>query len=295
MSQAFDRSLEDIGNILQFGHVNVEVPDQLMAQAYYVATLGLTRDPYSQTGLTNMWINVGASQFHLPTGDAMLLGGHVGVVMPDRAALLQRLAAAAPMFSGTRFSYTERADYLETTSPWGNRTRFYEPQEAHDPMWLGIAYVEFEVPVGTADGIGRFYDQIFLAPVTLSEELGARVARVQAGQAQQLVFRETAGELPPYDGHHIQIYIGQFAAPYRRLQELDLITQESSRYQYRFKDIKDPSSGKLLYTVEHEVRSMTHPQFMRPLVNRNPALGMLDHFRGASPEAWSGPPRRQPG
>jgi hypothetical protein len=30
--------------------------------------------------------------------------------------------------------------------------------------------------------------------------------------------------------------------------------------------------GKRLFTVEHEVRSATHPMFMRPLVNRNPAL-----------------------
>jgi hypothetical protein len=27
--------------------------------------------------------------------------------------------------------------------------------------------------------------------------------------------------------------------------------------------------GKRLFTVEHEVRSATHPMFMRPIVNRN--------------------------
>ena len=32
--------------------------------------LGLTRDPYLMTGVGNMWINVGRSQFHLPTGKA---------------------------------------------------------------------------------------------------------------------------------------------------------------------------------------------------------------------------------
>ena len=33
----------------------------------------------------------------------------------------------------------------------------------------------------------------------------------------------------------------------------------------------DPDSGKLLYEIEHEVRSFTHPMYARPLVNRNPA------------------------
>jgi hypothetical protein len=33
----------------------------------------------------------------------------------------------------------------------------------------------------------------------------------------------------------------------------------------------DPQTGKHLFTLEHEVRSLTHPLFGRPLVNRNPA------------------------
>ena len=39
-----------------------------------------------------------------------------------------------------------------------------------------------------------------------------------------------------------------------------------------FTDLVDLDCGKILFTVEHEVRSATHPMFMRPLVNRNPAL-----------------------
>jgi len=33
-------------------------------------------------------------------------------------------------------------------------------------------------------------------------------------------------------------------------------------------DIIDPSSGKKLFQIEHEVRSMKHLLFRRPLVNR---------------------------
>ena len=42
----FDRTAEDLGNIVELGHVNVTVPDQTKATAYYLMGLGLTRDPY---------------------------------------------------------------------------------------------------------------------------------------------------------------------------------------------------------------------------------------------------------
>jgi hypothetical protein len=35
---------------------------------FYVTGLGLTRDPYLMVADSNMWINAGRSQFHLPTG-----------------------------------------------------------------------------------------------------------------------------------------------------------------------------------------------------------------------------------
>ena len=41
----FDRSAEDLGNIVELGHVNVTVPDQTKATAFYLMGLGLTRDP----------------------------------------------------------------------------------------------------------------------------------------------------------------------------------------------------------------------------------------------------------
>ena len=63
----FDRTVEDLGNIVELGHVNVTVPDQSKAIAFYLMGLGLTRDPYLMAGLENMWVNVGRGQFHLPT------------------------------------------------------------------------------------------------------------------------------------------------------------------------------------------------------------------------------------
>jgi hypothetical protein len=44
----YDRTIEDLGSIVELGHVNVTVPDQTPATLFYIAGLGLTRDPYHQ-------------------------------------------------------------------------------------------------------------------------------------------------------------------------------------------------------------------------------------------------------
>jgi hypothetical protein len=102
------------------------------------------------------------------------------------------------------------------------------------------------------------------------------VARVKVGKDQYLQFRETGAPQPEFDGHHVQIYITNFSGPYRKLLERDLVSQEDNQYQYRFRDIIDLASGRPLFRVEHEVRSATHPMYMRPLVNRNPGRNQSD-------------------
>ena len=62
----YDRRQQDVGNILMLEHVNVRVPDQRLATAFYIQGLGFTRDPYIMVGIENMWINMGQTQFHLP-------------------------------------------------------------------------------------------------------------------------------------------------------------------------------------------------------------------------------------
>ena len=64
-------------------------------RTYYVTGLGLTRDPFLNTGAGNMWINAGMSQFHLPMGTPDMLRGVIGLVVPDREALLEPADACA--------------------------------------------------------------------------------------------------------------------------------------------------------------------------------------------------------
>jgi len=287
MEQPYDREAEDLGNVVALEHVNVRIPDQRIATIFYVSGMGFTRDPYLMTGIDNMWINIGRSQFHMPTGGPQVVRGHVGLVVPGREALLKRLAGVRRDLEGTRFSFTEHNAYVEVTSPWGNVLRCYEPDLRFGRITLGMPYVEFDVPTGTASGIARFYREILATPAEVAEDKEGRFARASVGHNQKFLYRETDRPLPAYDGHHIQLYLADFSGPHRKLRERGLVFEESDQWQYRFKDFVDLDSGKLLYTIEHEIRSMTHPLYARPLVNRNPAQSNRRFAPGHETWRWS--------
>ena len=109
-------------------------------------------------------------------------------------------------------------------------------------------------------------------------------------KSQWLEFRETDRPLPPFDGHHVQIALADFGGTYAKLRERGLVSREDNAWQYRFRDIVDPDTGAVLFTVEHEVRSMTHPMFGRPLVNRNAAINNRNYAPGHESWAWAMPP-----
>ena len=280
MNAIYDRKAEDVSNIVKLEHVNVTVPDQRLATLFYVSALGYTRDPYLMVGLDNMWINIGRNQMHLPTAEPQRLRGTIGLVVPDLDELKERLERIAPALEGTAFSFAERDGCIVTTCPWGNRFRCHAPADEFGDTELALPYVEFDVPPGSADKIARFYREIMDASAEAIRRDRAPAASVNAGNGQRLYFRETAETLAPYDGHHVQIYIGDFSGPYRRLIDRQLITRETDAHEWRFKHIVDLDTNQILFTVEHEVRSLRHPLYGRPLVNRNPAQTNRAYMRG---------------
>ena len=284
MSKQYDRSAEDLGNIVGLEHVNLQVENQVQTTLFYISGLGLTRDPYLMTSVDNMWVNVGRSQFHLITGKPQRLRGRTALVIPDRTALLRRLENMRKPLEGTKFDFTEHDDHVEATCPWGNTFCLYEPTKRFGGMALGMPYVEFDVPAGAAKGIAGFYAKVFGALTSVDKAGDTPAARVAVGQGQELVFRETKAKIPAYDGHHIQVYVGNFSGPHRQLLDRSLVTEESNQYQYRFEVITDLDSGKPLFQIEHEIRSMTHPLYARPLVNRNPAQTNRNYVAGR--DAW---------
>jgi hypothetical protein len=282
--ERYDYAPEDTGNLVLLEHVNLTIPDQRLATAFYVSGLGLTRDPYLMTGVNNMWINIGRSQIHLPHGDAQRLRGHVGLIVGTRQSLVERLRAVQPVLRETRFEWTERADRIEVTCPWGNRYDCLDPDAhaVHAP-WsgidLGMAYVQLDVPIGCAEPIAAFYREMLDASVEVRDHHGSPQAVIAVGTHQQLVYAETPDASPEYDGHHLQIYVARFAEPYARLAARGLAYGEEP-HQYRFADLIDLASGAGCFKLEHEVRSLRHPLYARPLVNRNPAQSNRDYTMG---------------
>ena len=271
---------EDVGNIILLEHVNTTIPDQTIATAFYIMGMGFTRDPYLNVGIQNMWVNIGDQQIHMPTRGAQVLPGHVGIVVPSLESLKGRLESVKDLLKDTQFAFSSEGDHVAVTSPWGNQFRCYEPNPRFGDMRVGIPYVEVNVRRGTADGIVRFYEQVMRAPASVERDDQGASAQVRIGTYQTLIYRETDAEIPPYDGHHIAIYIANFSGPYEWLKERGLIMEDVRNSQFRFKEIVDPESGEHLHTLEHEVRGLFHRMYRREMVNRNADQNMMAYARG---------------
>jgi predicted enzyme related to lactoylglutathione lyase len=290
MTPQFDRTAEDLGNIVELGHVNVTVPDQGKATAFYLMGLGLTRDPYLMAGLENMWVNVGRGQFHLPSRSTpQVVRGTTALLMPDLDALLKRLQYAQQYLEGTHFSFREAGDTVEATCPWGNRIRVHSPDPGRfGAMRVGMPYVEFDIPAGTdLAAIAKFYTDIMGAIAGVGSDDRGPYAWANTSAESKVIYRETTASLPEYDGHHIQITLADFSGPHKKLLERGLISEESDQHQYRFLDIVDVDSNKPLFRIEHETRSMRHPMFNRVFVNRNPDMNNRNFVPGYEVGLWA--------
>jgi hypothetical protein len=209
--------------------------------------------------------------------------GTAGFVVPSLDDLVKRLEHAGKEMKRiapdlpNKFSFKRHADFVEATCPWGNRIRCHAPAPEFGRTELALAYVDFDVPQGTAEGIARFYNEVMRAPARLDKN---RVS-VSIGRDQRLMFTETSAPQPEYDNHHVQVYIADFATPYHWLKERGLINMETDAEEWRFQWITDPKDGRKLFQIEHEVRSMKHRLFARPLVNRNHAVTNLNFVPGS--------------
>src|SRR5207237_6008011 len=139
---------------------------------------------------------------HLPSRAvpprAEVLRGTAGLVVPSLDELEKRLTYAGSEMkrvvpeAKTKFSWARKGDVVEATCPWGNRVRCHAPSPEFGRTELGLVYVDFDVPRGTAEGIARFYDQVMRAPG--KAENGR--ATVKVGASQRLLLTETDRPLP---------------------------------------------------------------------------------------------------
>lgn len=165
------------------------------------------------------------------------------------------------------------------TEAWGSIASTYG-RETTDCK--GIDFVEFKCPLGVADRIALFYESVLDATTSVVEDKGSKVAMIafgnidESGKADQyLIFRETQEEIPQYDGHHIAMYVGESAADFEQAfknAKMAGVVWVNPRFsdkahtlqgakdwkQFRFKDIVDMETGKKIFELEHEMRSIEH-------------------------------------
>ncbi len=183
MPAQFDREAENLGNVTMLEHLNVEIPNQALASNFYLVGCGFTRDPVP---VSRHQQYVGQyRQEPVPPADRR----RPGVPRPYRHRDAEPRAAARPAspafrseLADSKFSFEEHNDYVEATCPWGNQFRFYEPdEERFGKINLGIPYVEFTVPEGTAKRIARFYRKVLGALTDIEKNGEGKAAHIKVG------------------------------------------------------------------------------------------------------------------
>jgi len=267
----------EIGGIVHLDHVNFQVPDQDMATMFFMNGLGLARDPFQRVDETNMGVNIGMEQLHLPRRDRATppYPGEVGLVVPRIDVIRVRLERLARngRFDGTPYSFAPDGEGRALVrSPFGFLVRLHEAGAVPFQRPLGIAYVETWVPPGTSAAISRFYEDVFRAPVDRRPFGGCAAVAVAAGPYQSWRFVER--ETDSYETHsmHVSFYTTGYGAIRERLIGAGVTDGGTRDHVYFFDRVFDPATGKTVFRVINEVRSLYHPDFRRPLANRWPIV-----------------------
>jgi hypothetical protein len=267
----------EVGRILHMEHFNHQVAEQDTATVFFMNGMGFTRDPYQRTDETNIGVNVGFQQLHLPLrGPTHPFDGVIGLVVPDlpvSEARLKRLEDGGK-FQGTPYRY-EAVDNMTAyiTSPYGTDFRLHQMGSVAFGKPLGIPYIEFMIPPGMATGIVKFYQKVMDSPARLREIDGVTMAEVVMGPYQHIRFIEK--ELESYElfSFHIAIFVSHFETTKQRLVDLG-VDVHGERHDICFwNPIVEPDTGDHLLNLQHEMRSVYHPDFMHPYTNRWP----MDH------------------
>mmetsp|Transcript_12626 Transcript_12626/g.19055 ORF Transcript_12626/g.19055 Transcript_12626/m.19055 type:complete len:345 (-) Transcript_12626:246-1280(-) len=250
-------------------------------------------------GITDslVWGNIGLQQFHFPSDYPQIIRGCIGLYYPNISSIQQDLIDYEYAYS---ISYDHNSlPIIETICPYGNRFRLH--QQVGEATWYGPAahlppnkehslpggltegrgmrYIEFDTSLHTAQRICEFYSYFLYANATTTTEFSESgpldTCTIYIGYHQYISFKESRRPLPSYDGHHIALYVNRFVDIYERLVERSL-HWENPRFpqfqyrsvddilhhnEYRFKDIIDIHTGEVIYQLEHEIRSLSHPSF----------------------------------
>ncbi len=327
-------SFENTSTLTLLEHVNLNVPDHEYILDFYCNVLGFGLDPRRAQnvvkGSGTVWANCGASQFHLPVGEAQVIPGSIGLWYDSIDGLKDRLKEYGDNEDPSKkkpfaqYSIEDEGSDREAVrimDNYGNIFYCRKRSVGDDEMQImltakqpvlyktekdieeytsaaekygldvdeeteckGISYVEFLVPRGITAQIAEFYDCVFDAMTTVFTDPSTNddVAIVAFGSidevgraSQNLIFRESDMELPTYDGHHVALYVGNdkadFEQAFKNVLEAqvlwvnprfsDKVTNLNTAKkwkQFRFKNITNLKTGKKIFELEHECRSVEH-------------------------------------
>ncbi|KAK4523807.1 hypothetical protein GAYE_SCF00G1703 [Galdieria yellowstonensis] len=179
------------------------------------------------------------------------------------------------------------------------------------PWELGICSLLLRCAKDSAKGIAEFFRRVLFARVEEKKIHDKTAAVVFLGPRQTVVFeqdesmplpkQEENGQQPQgaaadddamYPDYHLCIYIAEFQKAYERVEALGLLYNDHIfsdkvysyqdalvHNQFRLRDILDLEAHargqrRVLYRLQLETRSLYHPFFMRPLVNRMGQVGI---------------------
>ena len=264
----------EVGGIVHLEHVNFVAPDQDLATTFFMGGLGFTRAPFKRADDTNMGVNVGSQQFHLPRrGDITPpFPGEIGLVVPDLSGIKNRLARLQGMgrFDGTPFAVSDMGNAFHVLSPFGIAMRLFAAGSAPSLMPLAISYVDIAIPRGSAKAVIEFYRKILNCPAEQAMLDDEVTALVPVGPYQNLRYRER--DIDDYATHsfHVAIYVTHYNEVRQQLLAHEDFIADALDQTFFFKGVYDPESGDRICDLQHEIRGIYHPDFMRPLVNRWP-------------------------
>ncbi|MEC9183621.1 MAG: hypothetical protein VX930_05050, partial [Pseudomonadota bacterium] len=139
-----------------------------------------------------------------------------------------------------------------------------------------ISYVNFWVPIGTAKTIADFYKKMVYAPTKVAKRGKHAMATVTVGANQHFHFIEKPDYEPVDHPNHVAIYVTHYQEMYRQFKAKKMLMRPDVEEQFRFEKMFNPRSGKVVFSFEHEVRSLYHPDYLKPLTNRVPVPYLVD-------------------
>ena len=235
-------------------------PTSSSPPCFYVVGLGLTRDPVPD-GRPHEHVGQHRPAAVPPADRAG--PGRCGATWDSSSRTSTSCRAAWPWSGwparGDAVRLLGRGQAHPRGLAWGNVIRCHPPGPAFADMTLGMPYVEFAVEQGTADGIARFYREALGAPASVSRngggDDGAGHGRASAGAGLPRDCRPHSAlrRAPRADLHHELLGTAPLArragARHRGEQLVPVPLREH----------RGPDSGRVLFTIEHEVQSLRSP------------------------------------